>query len=52
VDDETDYALDWWAGVLSLKFTALAPAADPRLQSGVGLPDDLSNRSRGRQLGG
>ena len=41
VDDEDDYALDVWAGVLPLRLTAGAPVADPRLKPGVPLPDYL-----------
>jgi uncharacterized protein len=41
VDDEEDYTLDIWAGVLPLRLTAGAPVADPRLKSGVALPGYL-----------
>lgn len=33
-DDEEDYALDVWAGVIPLRVAADAPLADPRLQAG------------------
>ncbi len=38
VDDEEDYGLDVWAGVLPLKVVAGRPIADPRLKPGVPLP--------------
>jgi nitroimidazol reductase NimA-like FMN-containing flavoprotein (pyridoxamine 5'-phosphate oxidase superfamily) len=38
VDDEEDYALGVWAGVIPLRLQALAPAADPRLPPGVAPP--------------
>ena len=50
-DDEEDYALGCWAGVLPLKLTALAPEPDPRLPVGVPVPPGLSGWSRGRPAG-
>lgn len=38
LDDEEDYSLDVWAGVLPLKLTASAPIADPRLAAGREAP--------------
>ncbi|HEV3341761.1 MAG TPA: pyridoxamine 5'-phosphate oxidase family protein [Pirellulales bacterium] len=38
LDDEEDYALSVWAGVLPLRLTAAAPLADARLPSGVAVP--------------
>lgn len=35
VDDEEDYALDVWAGVIPLTLTASEPADDPRLAPGL-----------------
>jgi nitroimidazol reductase NimA-like FMN-containing flavoprotein (pyridoxamine 5'-phosphate oxidase superfamily) len=35
VDDEEDYALDTWAGVIPLSTIAGAPVEDPRLSPGV-----------------
>ena len=40
-DDEEDYALPVWAGVLPLAITAGTPLADARLVPGVGEPDYL-----------
>ena len=34
-DDDEDYALDIWAGVLPLRTTVLPPEDDPRLKAGV-----------------
>ena len=41
VDDEEDYALDCWAGVLPLSVQYGAPVADERLKPGVAMPDYL-----------
>jgi uncharacterized protein len=38
VDDEEDYALPAWAGVIPLASQALAPVADERLPAGVAIP--------------
>jgi uncharacterized protein len=38
VDDEEDYALDVWAGVIPLTLTAGAPVDDPRLTPGIAAP--------------
>ncbi len=42
VDDEADYALPVWAGVVPLKLTAGTPEPDERLDPSVPLPDYLS----------
>jgi len=42
-DDEPDYALPIWAGVLPLRMTLGAPEADPRNIEGVSPPDGLSD---------
>jgi nitroimidazol reductase NimA-like FMN-containing flavoprotein (pyridoxamine 5'-phosphate oxidase superfamily) len=39
LDDEEDYALPVWAGVLPLRVTALTPLADPRLPAGFAVPN-------------
>ena len=51
MDDEDDYALGCWAGVLPLKLTALAPEPNGRLRPGTRVPAGLSDWSRGRQTG-
>lgn len=38
VDDEPDYAMDIWAGVIPLKLTAGTPIPDPRLKPRTRLP--------------
>jgi nitroimidazol reductase NimA-like FMN-containing flavoprotein (pyridoxamine 5'-phosphate oxidase superfamily) len=38
VDDEEDYALDVWAGVIPLTLTAGTPVDDPRLTPGIVAP--------------
>jgi nitroimidazol reductase NimA-like FMN-containing flavoprotein (pyridoxamine 5'-phosphate oxidase superfamily) len=40
-DDEEDYALDIWAGVVPLQITRQTPVADPVLKDGVTLPPYL-----------
>lgn len=39
LDDEEDYALYVWAGVLPLRLAAQAPLADPRLPVGLAVPN-------------
>jgi nitroimidazol reductase NimA-like FMN-containing flavoprotein (pyridoxamine 5'-phosphate oxidase superfamily) len=47
IDDEPDYALDVWAGVIPLELqTAGVPLADDRLTQGIALPGRLSAYSR------
>jgi uncharacterized protein len=46
VDDEEDYSLPVWAGVLPLTTTTSAPIADTRLKEGTPLPKYISNYSR------
>jgi nitroimidazol reductase NimA-like FMN-containing flavoprotein (pyridoxamine 5'-phosphate oxidase superfamily) len=41
LDDEEDYALPVWAGVLPLKLTAGVPIADARLASGAEVPEHV-----------
>lgn len=42
LDDEQDYALPAWAGVIPLASAAGIPEPDPRLQAGIELPDYVS----------
>ena len=42
VDDEEDYALPIWAGVIPLRTDALMPIADPRLTPGIAMPRNIS----------
>jgi hypothetical protein len=46
VDDEADYALPVWAGVLPLETVAQPPQPDPRLKSETPLPTYLKDYSR------
>jgi hypothetical protein len=41
-DDEADYALDVWAGVLPITTCIGAPEPDPRLKPGIAPPDHLA----------
>jgi nitroimidazol reductase NimA-like FMN-containing flavoprotein (pyridoxamine 5'-phosphate oxidase superfamily) len=47
VDDEEDYALPVWAGVVPLKVSAGEPVADPRLPQEIEPPPHVSNYARG-----
>jgi len=38
-DDEEDYALPVWAGVIPLKLVAQSPVSDERLSNGIPIPD-------------
>ena len=42
LDDEEDYALPVWAGLLPLQLKAASPEPDPRLRNGTGVPDYIS----------
>lgn len=48
VDDDADYALPHWAGVIPLSLSPGAPVPDERLRAGVDLPDYLARYTRGR----
>jgi len=39
LDDEEDYAMNVWAGVLPLNLTTGEPIADPRLPANIDAPD-------------
>ena len=41
-DDDEDYAMDVWAGVVPLRMAAGAPEADPLLRDGIGEPDHVA----------
>jgi uncharacterized protein len=47
VDDEEDYSLPVWAGVLPLPVVPAAPIADGRLQAGTEVPAYLKGYRRG-----
>lgn len=42
LDDEPDYALEAWAGVIPLSSQPLAPQPDPRLRAGIATPPYVS----------
>jgi nitroimidazol reductase NimA-like FMN-containing flavoprotein (pyridoxamine 5'-phosphate oxidase superfamily) len=46
VDDEEDYALPVWAGVLPLRLEKGEPINDPRLPEGVQIPEYVVNYKR------
>jgi len=46
VDDEEDYAMPVWAGVLPLAQTKGAPVPDARLKPGTPIPNYIANYSR------
>ena len=45
-DDEEDYALDIWAGVIPLRLTPQSPISDDRLRNGIAVPDYATNYRR------
>jgi uncharacterized protein len=47
VDDDEDYAMDVWAGVLPLRLGALSPEADPQLKPGIVPPHYVTAYHRG-----
>jgi nitroimidazol reductase NimA-like FMN-containing flavoprotein (pyridoxamine 5'-phosphate oxidase superfamily) len=49
IDDEEDYALDVWAGVLPLNLSTGAPIADDRLKAGTPVPEYVSGYTRTRR---
>jgi nitroimidazol reductase NimA-like FMN-containing flavoprotein (pyridoxamine 5'-phosphate oxidase superfamily) len=50
LDDEEDYELDIWAGVVPLKLVALSPENDPRLKQGVKTPNHALHYKRADHL--
>ncbi len=46
-DDDEDYALPIWAGVIPLRLEAGEPIDDPQLEAGIGIPDYLTDYRRG-----
>ena len=47
-DDEDDYQLPVWAGVLPIQQQVLTPVNDPRLRRDIPLPSSISNYRRTR----
>ena len=50
LDDEEDYALPVWAGVIPLKVVAETPIADPRLPANTPIPDYAARYSRSLKI--
>jgi nitroimidazol reductase NimA-like FMN-containing flavoprotein (pyridoxamine 5'-phosphate oxidase superfamily) len=48
IDDEEDYALNVWAGVLPLKLVAGDPVSDPRLPENIEAPGYTRTYKRGK----
>ena len=46
IDDEEDYAMSVWAGVLPLRLATGEPINDPRLPEGIEVPDYVLNYKR------
>ncbi len=46
VDDEEDYSLPVWAGVLPMQTVTNAPIPDTRLKEGTAVPEYIANYSR------
>ena len=46
LDDEEDYSLPMWAGVVPLKQVAGEPVNDPRLPKGIPVPEYAKNYKR------
>ena len=42
-DEDADYELDAWAGVIPLRLSALAPEDDPRLRAGIERPIQMGD---------
>lgn len=49
LDDDADYELPVWAGVIPLELAASAPVADPRLAKGIEPPGYARAYARTRQ---
>ncbi len=46
VDDEEDYALDVWAGVIPLRLSAGSPVVDGKLKAGISIPPSVADYKR------
>jgi hypothetical protein len=49
-DDDEDYDLDCWAGVIPVAQVIGAPISDPKLKAGVGFPAMLKGFADGARL--
>jgi len=48
LDDEEDYSLPVWAGVIPLQLNSGEPIKDPRLPEDISLPSYVKNYQRGQ----
>ena len=48
-DDEADYALPIWAGVLPMQEMSLAPVRDELMTQAIAAPEYITNYSRRQQ---
>jgi nitroimidazol reductase NimA-like FMN-containing flavoprotein (pyridoxamine 5'-phosphate oxidase superfamily) len=48
-DEEEDYNLEVWAGVLPLKMVSTTPITDPKLKEGLEVPSYVANYKRGEE---
>jgi hypothetical protein len=46
LDEEEDYALETWAGVLPLERSIGVPQPDPLLRAGIGVPEHVRGYRR------
>jgi hypothetical protein len=46
IDDEEDYSMSTWAGVIPLRLVAGEPISDPRLPAGIDVPNYAINYKR------
>ena len=46
IDDDEDYSLDVWAGVIPLEMTTSSPISDSKLKSGIEAPEYVSRYKR------
>jgi len=51
-DDEPDYALDVWAGVVPIRQVVGALENDPKLKAGVGVPEHMRRFTEGARFDG
>lgn len=52
LDDEDDYALPLWAGVIPLRMQALTPIPDARLTPGIAMPREVAEYRTPQEIAG
>jgi hypothetical protein len=50
IDDDEDYDLNIWAGVLPLSLVTGFPVSDDRIRPGLTVPDNISNYTRQKTI--